>query len=338
MPKGKYRTSAKVLGAPIHRGNPPVTVEQSARAGTSPHHGGSAWLLLLFSPALLASNMLVSRIAAGWVPPYALTFWRWLLTGLLLVATLFPHLLRNSAALKREWKGLLVLGAIGMTVCGSASYLAGESTTTVNIALIYAASPVLMTLLARAMLEETLTAARIAGIVLCILGVGAIVARGEPESLLHLQFNRGDLWALFGSLGWALFSFLQVWIRSDLPGDVRLAAMALAGALVAAPFTLVEASQRGGLPFTGEGIALLSFTVLVSSWGSYKLYARFQQVAGVSFAGMAAYVAPLWAALYGWVFMSERLQGYHLAGAALILPGIWLARSVPRTKPEPPIA
>lgn len=306
---------------------------------TTPHHHPTpyAWFLLVLSPALLATNMLVSRLAAGWISPFSLTFWRWLLTGLMMAALAVPVLRSHARVLAHEWRSLLLLGAIGMTLCGASSYLAGQTTTTANIALLYAASPVLMTLLARFFLNESLDWRRIAGILLCLSGIVVIVARGKPESLALLRFTPGDFWALLGSVGWAVFSFLQVWIPSRLPVHVRITAMGLAGALVAAPFALAEHAAGGGFPLTAASLALLAFTVLVTSYGSYTLYAKLQRLSSVSFAGMATYVAPLWAALYGWLFVHERLEGYHFVGAALVLPGIWLARSVPLAKEEPPI-
>jgi drug/metabolite transporter (DMT)-like permease len=293
-----------------------------------------AWTLLMLSPALLASNMVVGRLAAGWVPPLSLTFWRWLFVGLLLSAMVFPLMLQNAARIRLEWKGLVLLGAIGMTLCGASAYLAGQSTTTVNIGLIYAASPVLMAILARVFLHERLDATRVLGIVLCLCGIVVIVGRGSIQALFALSFNQGDLWALSGSAGWAVYSFLQMWIRSELAVNVRLAVMALAGALITAPFAWIESSSQGGFPFTGDGIALLAFTVLVASYGSYVVYAKLQRVAGVSFAGLSTYLTPVWTALLGWLFVGEGLQGYHFAGAALVLPGIWLAGRRPAWRNE----
>jgi drug/metabolite transporter (DMT)-like permease len=184
---------------------------------------------------------------------------------------------------------------------------------------------VLMAVLARTFLHERLDGPRIVGILLCLSGIVVIVARGSLQTLVALSFNTGDLWALSGSAGWAVYSFLQIWIRSELPVNVRLAAMAFAGALLTSPLAWFESTRIGGFPFTAPGIALLAFTVLVSSYGSYVAYAKLQRVAGVSFAGMSVYLTPLWAALLGWLFVGEALQAYHLVGGALVLPGIWLA-------------
>ena len=77
-------------------------------------------------------------------------------------------------------------------------------------------------------------------------------------------------------------------------------------------------------------MGLLALTVFFASYGSYVLYARLQQMAGVAFAGLAIYLTPLFAALYGWMFVGESLRSYHLAGMLLVLCGVWLAGRSPR--------
>jgi len=284
-----------------------------------------AWALFLVTPAMLASNILVARLAAGWVPPMALTFWRWAFTALL-AGALAAGALRNSCAdIRREWSASLLLGSIGMTLCGAAAYLAGEHTTALNIGLIYSASPVLMVVLARLFLSEALGASRIAGIVLSLAGIATIVGRGDFEALARMAFNRGDLWAVAGSIGWGVYSFLLKRIPSRLDVASRFACLCAGGALVAAPFALAEGFSGNVFPFSLAAIALLALTVAVSSYGGYLAYARLQQISGVAFAGLTVYVMPLFAALYGWIFMGEILHDYHLLGAVLVLMGVWLA-------------
>ena len=288
-----------------------------------------AWVLLFVAPAMFATNILVARLAADWLPPLALTFWRWFFTALLACALAAGALRAAAPALKREWPGSLLLGAIGMTLCGAAAYVAGERTSAVNIGLIYAASPVVMVLLARLFLNEPLGAARIAGIVLCIAGITAIVARGDAAALRQLEFNRGDLWALAGSLGWAVYSFLLRRLKTELDVAVRFAWLCVGGAVAAAPFAVGEWMAGRRFEFSAASAAVLALTVFVGSYGSYVSYARLQQRAGVAFAGLAIYLTPLFAALYGWLFVGESLQSYHLAGMLLVLCGVWLAGRAP---------
>jgi len=289
-----------------------------------------AWALLFIAPAMFAANILVARLAAGWLPPLALTFWRWFFTALLACAFAAGALRGSWPAMKREWRGSFLLGAIGMTLCGAAAYLAGEHTSAVNIGLIYAGSPVVMVLLARGFLHEPLGALRIAGIVLCIAGIVAIVARGDPATLRDLAINRGDLWALAGSLGWAVYSFLLRRLKTELDVTVRFAWLCVAGAAAAAPFALGEWVAGERFELSAASVGLLALTVFFASYGSYVLYARLQQMAGVAFAGLAIYLTPLFAALYGWMFVGEALRSYHLAGMLLVLCGVWLAGRSPR--------
>ena len=288
-----------------------------------------AWALLLIAPAMFASNILVARVAAGWLPPLAFTFWRWFFTALLAGALAAGALRASWPAIKREGPASFLLGAIGMTLCGAAAYLAGEHTSAVNIGLIYAGSPVVMVLLAHAFLHEPLGALRITGIVLCLAGIVAIVTRGDPATLRDLAVNRGDLWALAGSLGWAVYSFLLRRLKTELDVTVRFASLCAAGAVAAVPFALGEWAAGKRFEFSVASAGVLAATVFFASYGSYVAYARLQQMAGVAFAGLAIYLTPLFAALYGWMFVGESLRSYHLAGMALVLCGLWLAGRSP---------
>lgn len=282
-------------------------------------------MVLIVTPALFSLNMLISRLVAGWLPPLNMTFWRWLLTALFAGALVVPQILGSLPILRREWRRLLLLGSIGMSVCGLSAYEAGHTTSTANIALIYASSPVMMVLMEWIRGKGRLTMLQGAGIGLCVMGVLAIVARGDPGTLAHMNFVAGDLWALSGAIGWAAYSYLLRYMPTELEFAVRLPALCAGGALAIAPFALIETFSTGGLPISRESVAVLAFTVVVASYASYIAYAALQRMTSVSFAGLAVYVSPFYAALYGWLFVNESLQGFHLLGAAMVLAGVWLA-------------
>ncbi len=295
------------------------------------------WMVLVVTPALFSLNMLISRLVAGWLPPVNLTFWRWFLTALFAGALVLPGIVRSLPVLRREWPRLLLLGAIGMALCGVAAYMAGHTTSTVNIGLIYASAPVMMVLMEWGLGKDRLRAAQIGGIALCVLGVLAIVCRGDPRAFAQLNFVAGDLWALAGAIGWALYAYLLRHMPSELDFSVRFPALCAGGALAIAPFALIEGLSTGGLPFTRESIAMLALIVIGASYASYVAYAALQRMSSVSFAGLAVYVSPFYAALYGWLFVNESLQLFHLAGAVMVLAGVWFAsrHTVERAAPLP---
>jgi drug/metabolite transporter (DMT)-like permease len=90
-------------------------------------HSRLAYALLLLVPGLWSANMIVARWAAGWFPPHALAFWRWVIALLPMLLLCGAVLWRRRAELRREWKDLLLLGALGMWVCGAFVYIAGAA-------------------------------------------------------------------------------------------------------------------------------------------------------------------------------------------------------------------
>ena len=69
-------------------------------------------------------------------------------------------LLRDGAPWRSEWKHMLVLGALGMWICGAFVYQGGQSTSSINIALIYAATPIAIGRGQSRLLHERLQARR----------------------------------------------------------------------------------------------------------------------------------------------------------------------------------
>lgn len=288
-----------------------------------------AWLLLFLSPAFFAVNMLMARYAT-FVPPNALALGRWLLVALILLPFVWPRLVRHRRALAREWPDLLMLGALGMWICGAWVYIGGRTTPALNIGLIYAASPILIVVLGRLLYRERLTAARIAGIVLCLAGVAAVFAKGRFDNLLSVRFSEGDLWIAAASACWGLYSILLKHRQSALDPLTRLCAISIAGSLVLLPFALGEAAFWHSPDFTDwRTWAAWIVLAIVPGVGAYGAFAFCVRELGPSVTGVSMYLGPLYVGLMAWAALGETPQWYHLIGTLLVLPGLFLATRPP---------
>lgn len=282
-------------------------------------------VLLVIVPAMFATNIVVGRAAAETVPPFALAFWRWLTALAVLLPFVAGGLVRHRAAILAEWRDLLVLGILGMGICGAFMYIGADTTTATNIGLIYATSPVLIVVLARLVYGEPMTARRTAGVALALAGVLVIVFRGSAEAVRALAFVDGDIWVAIAALAWGGYSVIQRFRSSAMPPHVRFAAIILFGVLALAPFHVAELAT-GAIPALDLPTAgAIAVCALVPGIGAYMGYARIQRALGAGPASLFLYVQPLYVALMSWLLLSETIEGYHLAGAALILPGVFLA-------------
>ena len=283
-----------------------------------------AFVLLFLSPAMFASNMLMARATAETMPPVALAFWRWTLALVILLPWAIGPLWRQRAALRHEWRDLLILGALGMGACGAFVYIGADTTTATNIGLIYAASPILIVLMAHFGYGEALRPRQSLGVVLSLVGVLAIVCRGSWQVLTSLGFSVGDLWILAATTGWALYSVLLRHRPSAFAPMTRFAAIMAGGLLVLLPFHVMEA-VGGELPaIDGRSLLTVLFLALVPGLGAYLAYGRIQRALGAGPTSLLMYLIPLYNGVLAYLLLGERLEPYHRVGAARVLPGIYL--------------
>lgn len=286
-----------------------------------------AELLLWVVPGLWSSNYLIARASEGVIGPHLLALGRWTLAIALLLPFTWAVLARPDSrqAVQREWPQMLALGALGMWICGAFVYLGGHTTSSNNIALIYAATPIAIVYAGSRLLHEPMSRAQWAGVGLALAGVLFVIARGDPRTLLEVRFTVGDGWIVLAAVCWAAYSVLLKHWSSALPPLARLVAIATGGVLVLVPFTLLEAWLQPGPPLGGAALGLVLLAALLPGVISYGAYSYLQRELGASRTALIMYLAPLYAALGAWAVLGEPPRWFHAVGAVLILPSIWLA-------------
>lgn len=285
--------------------------------------------LMLITPALFAANMVAARWAQGAdIPPLFLAFGRWSVAFLLILPFVAPRLWTSRRVLMANWSRLLLLAALGMGVAVAPQYIGAGNTSAANVALIFAACPALVAIIEMLVWRSPVGKLRGLGMLLAMLGVLEVVSRGAGITPTALAFGKGDLWVLLAACGWALYTVLGK--RSQLPSlpaTVRMATLMGGGALVLAPFALLE-SLSGATPDFGDGrlYGALCFLAIVPSLGAYLCFDRLVDKVGAAGASMSMYMVPLYATLAAWPLLGEAPQDFHMLGFALILGGVMLAK------------
>lgn len=284
-----------------------------------------AQLLLWITPALWSSNYIIARAADGVIAPHALALGRWTLALALLLPLSGAALVAGFAQWKHEWKQLLLLGTLGMWICGAFVYQGAHTTSAVNIGLIYAATPVAIAFASTRLLHERLSAWQRAGMGLALCGVLFVIAKGDLANLRAVRFSVGDLWILAAAVSWVAYTvLLQRW-PSVLGPTPRLAAITFGGLLILLPFAALEAVLQPGPALRGQALGLIVLAGLLPGFFSYQAYGYMLRELGAARSSLVMYLSPVYAAFTAWALLGEAPKGYHAVGAALILPAIWLA-------------
>lgn len=286
-----------------------------------------------YSCALLAviiwsGNFVVARAVAGLIPPWQCNFWRWLIAFIILLPFAPKHWRTDWPAIKKNWRGLSLLAILGVTLLNTLIYKAGQTTESINMALLVPTAPVVILILSRVLYSEPISPRRMAGVLVVLAGVAILVSRGDWDRLANLRFNEGDLWALGGVLCFGLYSlFIRQRSPEISPIGFSLATFAL-GLLYSLPFTAAEAIMLPrphlstplvvSVLYAGVGCSALSFwlwTVAIDRIGPVR-------------AGMVYYSLPVFAGIAAMLILGESVAPAQLVGGALVISGIIVATVV----------
>lgn len=279
-------------------------------------------------------------IAAKWVAPempsWALCFWRLALACAILLPIVHRHHEPMIALIRSRAAEIVMIGAIGLTLCQGMIYTGLNYTDATTAGIIMALSPIMTMVLARFVLGEPLGLAKALGALLALTGMVVIVARGELSALLRLQFNPGELWIVGSAFCWGLYTVL---LRRSKFGIELLPLVVLllgAGALAALPFYLWELASGERSALHADGLLALAYVAGPGGALMYYLYNRSVEALGASRASMLLYLQTVFVAGLAYLILGERLHDYDLAGAAFIIAGLLLATAIkPRPRSEP---
>ena len=273
----------------------------------------------------MASNLVVARGGVEHVPPISLAFWRWSTVFFLLI--LFNYKIFNKKRiLLKEYKELFFLGLMGCGVCGAFPFIAGQTTTIINMGIIYTSSPIFIILLSYFLFKEKMNLFKLIGLFTCLVGVLIIIIKGDYLSLISLKFTKGDLWMLGASVGWALYSiFLFNW-KSSLNVFERFTAISFFGALSLLPFYIFEQNFVSSTIFDMKFLFWIIFAAISPGIIAFILYTYTQKYLGATTTGFTLYLFTVYGAFYGILFFGETLELFHLYGTFLVFLGVYLVR------------
>ena len=280
----------------------------------------------------MASNLIVARGGVEYVPPISLAFWRWTVVVLILLPFTYSLLLKNYKIIKKEFKKLFFLGAMGCGVCGAFPFLAGQTTTVTNMGIIYTSSPIFIILISGIFFSEKINITKIIGLISCLIGVIAIIIKGDLDLLINLNFTIGDLWMLAAAIGWALYSIYLFYWKTELPIFQRFILVAFFGAVSLLPFYIVEEFFFQRTIFNLQFFTWVIFAAVLPGIIAFTLYTKAQKSLGASLTGFTLYVFTIYAAIYGFIFFDEKLESYHYLGTILVFIGVYLAKKNYETK------
>ena len=163
--------------------------------------------LAVLATFIWSGNFIVARAVNQEIPPISLNFYRWLTASVII----FPFAIKQFRAewkvVKQSWHYLFWISLTGVALFNTFVYIGAHYTSAINLALIgTTSSPIMSVIFARIFLKEKIGPLKLAGMILCIIGVLFLLSKGNFQNLLSFHFSTGDLWMLLAAFFFAVYN------------------------------------------------------------------------------------------------------------------------------------
>lgn len=282
------------------------------------------YLEALFAVVVWGGSFIATKIAVGQISPVAVVWVRFAM-GIPLI--LFAVLIRKQFAFPKgsEWLYFTLLGFLGITLhqwLQSNGLKTAQATTT---AWIVSTSPAFIAILAWFILKEKLSLLQSFGIVLAMIGVLAVVSKGDISTIAIGKFGTaGDFLILISSVNWAVFSIISRRGLRDHP-STRLTFWVMTIGWLITSVAFFAGKNYTEIPqLDARGWWAMIFLGIFTTGFAYIAWFDALSQLPAAQTGAFLFVEPLASMIFAVIVLNEHITLVSVLGGAVILFGIWL--------------
>jgi drug/metabolite transporter (DMT)-like permease len=290
--------------------------------------GGRDLGALLLLSALWGASFIFIRVAVPALGPFVLVELR---VGLAAVAlALCAAFLGRLPKLRVRWRQFALLGMVNVAIPFSL-ISAAEINLTASLAAILNSTTVMFTAVVAAVwMGDALTARKVVGVVLGIVGVTVLVGWDPIVMNWFVVLSVGAM--LAASLAYALGSvYAKRTFAGSPPRAIAIGQLTAAATLM---LPLAAVSVPDERPSTIVVLSILGLA-LPSTALAYMLYFRLIENVGPTSTSTVTLLVPLFGLLFGVVLLEEPVGLGTLAGLVLILSSVTLITGLGEARPKP---
>ncbi len=285
----------------------------------------SPYLAVTVAMLCWAASTVVVRGLREDVPPLGLSFWRTLLGAAVVLPFAWRPMVQQVHLIRRHFWIILLLSFLLFVGGNAVLFVSLQYTIAINVGVLNSFEPLIIIVAAWAIFRDRVTFNQLAGVMVSLLGVFALISRGDPRAILALDFNAGDLLVLVAYVSWALYAVYLRLAPRALDQRVMLFLLLFLGALMLIPCYLVEWAVDRPMTWGLSSIAAIVGLAVFSSVAAVFMWNYAIRDLGPSLAGIFIHLIVAFTVIMAIVFLGEVFVWYHAVGIALIGAGIYLS-------------
>lgn len=282
--------------------------------------------LAVITTIIWSGNFIIARGLYKQIPPVSLAFYRWSLASIIIFFVGYKSFVKEKAFVFKNRRYFFWVALMGITLFNTFIYIAGHTTSAINLALIgTTAAPIFAIIISAIFLKEIITPLRLSGLLFCISGVLVLLSKGSINTLLAFTFTAGDVWILLSAFVFSIYTVLVKRKPATISPITFLFVVFIGGTCLLFPLFIIEkiimppvqwdGNLLGSILYLGIGASVISFFC----WNN--AIARIGSVRTALFGNLI----PVFSTLEAVWLLRETLTAVHIISGALVITGLVLA-------------
>ncbi len=284
--------------------------------------------LAVLATMIWSGNFIVAKYVIHDIPPFTLSFYRWLTATIILLPFAWKYFLPELKIVKEKAWYFLLAAITGVSMFNTFVYIAGHQSTStaINMALIgTCTSPIISVILARIFLKEKINLLRIIGMLVCITGVLFLLSKGKFENLLSFRFSKGDWWMLAAAFSFAVYNTCVKKKPVDMNSINFLFVVFLIGTIILIPFYLIELNNKGSIALNVPNLSSILYLGLGTSVICFFIWNKAIGYLGTGRTALFGNLIPVFSSIEAVILLNEKITSIHLISFILVVGGLVIA-------------
>ena len=288
-----------------------------------------AHIALFIVNLIYALNYTIAKdVMPGYIEPSGFILLR-VLCGVFLFSFFYLLFIKESVE-KKDFFRLALCGLFGVAINQLFFFEGLNLTTPINAAIIMTVNPVLVIIISALLIGEKITVKKIIGIVLGIIGAGALILNSGSVSFDN-DFFIGNILVLINATSYAIYLVLVKGLMKKYNPLTVMFFVFLFGLFFVLPFGYQELNSINLDSFTNDIYLKILFVVVCTTFIAYLLNAFALKSLNPSIVSIYIYLQPVLASVIAILYNSDTIDYIKIVSSIFIFIAVFLV-SIPTKK------
>lgn len=284
-------------------------------------NNNSGYILAILAVIIWSGNFVAARFLVHFTP-IEISFYRWLVTFIVLTPFCIKKLIKSIKYIKGRWIKVIIISILGITIFNTFVYLAAHTSNAANMSLLATLSPIVMAIISRIVWKTKLTLNQKLGLLIVIVGVVILITKGSIEVLMNLKFAIGDLYMLFAVILFAVYTLTLKIRPKEVSQSTFFYLMVIIGLIPLAIGMLFTYTSNNMHALDMESALILIYVGVFPSALGFILWNMAVAKIGAIKGGIIYDSIPFFSSLEAVILLHENILMSQIIGGILILTGI----------------